>query len=99
MMAAAPAGAVVVYDVPLLVEKQLQAAYDVVVVVDASEAVQVQRLVQDRGMDADEARRRITSQAGRADRRSVADVVLSNEGEPADLVQQVDELWAGLQRD
>ena len=99
LMAAAPAGAVLVYDVPLLVEKQLQAAYDVVVVVDASEDVQVQRLVQDRGMDADEARRRIASQAGRADRRAVADVVLSNDGEPADLARQVDELWAGLQRD
>jgi dephospho-CoA kinase len=96
LMAVAPPGAVLVYDVPLLVEKQLQAAYDVVVVVDVGEDVQVERLVRDRRMDPDEARRRIAAQASRAERRGVADVVLTNEGEPADLVRQVDELWSTL---
>ena len=88
--------AVLVHDVPLLVEGGLHTSYDVVVVVDASPEVQRDRLTRLRGMTEAEARDRMARQASRADRLAVADVVLANEGTPAELEQQVDALWQRL---
>jgi dephospho-CoA kinase len=93
-VAAAPAGTVVVQDVPLLVETGLAGAFDLVVVVEAPADVRVQRLVGDRGMAAEQARSRMAAQATDAQRREVADVVLVNDGTPDDLRAQVDRLWA-----
>jgi len=94
--AAAPADAVVVYDVPLLVEKHLQGRYDVVVVVDVAVETQVRRLAAARGMTEAEARARIAAQASREDRLAVADRVLVNEGDLADLRRSVAGLWQEL---
>lgn len=55
LMAAAPADAVVVHDVPLLVEKSMGSSYDLVVIVWASEQERLRRLVRDRGMNPEEA--------------------------------------------
>ncbi|MDA0567425.1 dephospho-CoA kinase [Streptomonospora sp. S1-112] len=96
LMAAAPADAVVVYDVPLLVENDLGALYDVVVVVDLPEEEQVARVVANRGMPAEQVRARIKAQATRERRRAAADLVIDNSGTPADLDRQVAELWADL---
>jgi dephospho-CoA kinase len=90
LVAAAPADAVVVNDVPLLVEAGLAAAYDVVVVVLAPERSRVERLARDRGMDATEAYARIAAQATDEQRREVADVVIENDGSLADLMGEVD---------
>jgi dephospho-CoA kinase len=92
----APADAVVVYDIPLLVENSLASSYDVVVVVDAPTDVQVARLVGGRGMTEEDARARIAAQATREQRRTVADVVIDNSGTLADLEQQVNALWSDL---
>lgn len=94
--ASAPDDAVVVHDSPLLVEQGLADAYDVVVVVDCPDDVRLERLVEQRGMSADDARARMASQAGRDDRLAVADFVIENEGSRADLDSQVDRLWAEL---
>lgn len=91
--AAAPAGAVVVHDVPLLVENGLAPAYDVVVVVVAAEDVRIRRLRGGRGMREEEVRARMAVQATDEQRRAVADVVLDNSGSPEALHRQVDELW------
>jgi len=93
-----PAGAdvVVVHDVPLLVETGQHGGFDVVVVVDASDEIRLDRLVPGRGMDPDEARGRIASQAGRAERLAAADLVVSNDGDLADLDAAVDALWVDL---
>jgi len=93
LVAAAPPGAVVVHDVPLLVENGLAGNYDFVVVVEASEHVRLDRLRRTRGMDATEARSRMAAQAGDADRRALADAVVVNDGSLADLAAAVDELW------
>jgi dephospho-CoA kinase len=84
---------VVVYDVPLLVEKRMQEGFDLVVVVEAAEETQVARVVAGRGMGAEEARSRISAQASREQRRAAADVVLHNDGTLDDLARQVDDLW------
>ena len=91
-MAAAPDDAVLVHDVPLLVEKRMGAGYHLVVVVDAPVEDRVRRLV-GRGLPEDDARRRIASQADDAQRRAAADVWLENAGTPQQLVAAVDRLW------
>jgi dephospho-CoA kinase len=96
LIAAAPEDAVVVYDVPLLVENNLQSAYDVVVVVDASPATQLARLTASRGMTEDDASARMARQATREQRRAVADVVIDNDGDRDGLRRQVDALWRRL---
>jgi dephospho-CoA kinase len=93
LAAAAAPDAIVVNDVPLLVEAGLAAAYDVVVVVLAAAPVRIERLVRDRGMARAEAEARIAAQADDDQRRAVADVVIENEGTPADLRDRVDTVW------
>lgn len=90
--AAAPPDAVVVHDVPLIVEKGLAGRYDLVVVVGADEQTRLARLVE-RGMTAADARARIAAQATDAQRREIADVWLDNSGTPAELLDQVRRLW------
>ncbi|PID55363.1 MAG: dephospho-CoA kinase [Micrococcales bacterium] len=84
---------VVVHDVPLLVEKQLQDNYDIVLVVHADAGQRIARLARTRGMSPDEARQRIDAQATDEQRRAVADVWIDNSGTPAQTMAKVDEIW------
>jgi dephospho-CoA kinase len=93
---AAPPGAVVVHDVPLLVETGAADSYDAVVVVTATPETQIARLVASRGLDPGEARSRLAAQARPEDRLAVADFVIRNDGSLADLDRRVDALWAWL---
>jgi dephospho-CoA kinase len=92
LAAAAPPDAVVVNDVPLLIEANLAANYDMVVVVLADEETRVRRL-RERGLTEADARARIAAQATDEQRRAVADVVIVNDGTLADLTARVDEVW------
>lgn len=87
-----PAEAVIIHDVPLLVEAGLSQAYDVVVVVDAPDEVRVARLIE-RGLSEQDARARIASQASREERLAAADVVIDNSGSLSDLSDQVTRAW------
>jgi dephospho-CoA kinase len=93
LAAAAPADAIVVHDVPLLVETGQAGSYDLVLVVETAPETRVARLV-DRGLTADDARARIASQATDEQRRAVADVVLRNDGDREALAAQVGRFWA-----
>ena len=93
LMAAAPPDAVVVHDVPLLVENRMGAAYHLVLVVHAPQEERVRRLVTERGMVADDAHARVATQADDDARRAAADVWLDNAGAPDDVLAQVDRLW------
>jgi dephospho-CoA kinase len=100
LIAAAPADAVIVYDVPLLAEsagtgRDRRGEFDVVVVVEAPVEDRVRRLV-DRGLTAHDARARIAAQATDEQRRAIADHVLDNSGDLEHLHAQVDALWATL---
>jgi dephospho-CoA kinase len=85
--------AVVVQDVPLLVETGQAGAHDLVLVVETDLETRVARLLQ-RGLSEDDARARIAAQATDEQRRAVADVVLDNSGGPEALAEQVDRFWA-----
>lgn len=92
----APDDAIVVYDVPLLVENNLAPMYDVVIVVDAADEVRIARLAEHRGMAEPDAKARIAAQASREERLAVADLVIPNEGSLDDLDARVEEVWAEL---
>jgi len=94
LLARAPADAVVVYDMPLLAEQGPAAltGWDRIIVVDCPDDMRLQRLVE-RGLDVDDARRRIAAQATREERLAVADVVIDNSGDLPALEIQVDRLW------
>ena len=92
---AAPEDAVVVHDVPLLVELGMGADYALTVVVDVPEGERLRRLVELRGMDEEAARARIRAQADDEQRRAAADVLLDNASTLDDLHRRVDDLWSG----
>lgn len=87
--------AVVVYDVPLLVESSQSRPmrFDLVVVVHASSEVRLGRLMSERGMTREEATHRLNSQASDAERLAIADVVIDSNGSLDETLHQADELW------
>jgi dephospho-CoA kinase len=93
--AAAPAGATVVFDVPLLVESgRWRERVERVLVVDCDEATQVRRVMQRSGWSAEAVQRVIAQQASREARRAVADAVIDNDGISLDELRlQVQALW------
>ncbi|MFF9212235.1 MULTISPECIES: dephospho-CoA kinase [unclassified Streptomyces] len=95
---AAAEDAVVVHDVPLLTENGLAPLYDVVVVVDASPATQLDRLVRLRGMTEEDARARMAAQASREKRLEIADIVIDNDVPLERLQRRVREVWGELAR-
>lgn len=95
---AAAEDAVVVHDVPLLAENGLAPLYDVVVVVDASPATQLDRLVRLRGMTEQDAHARMAAQAAREKRLEIADIVIDNDVPLEQLERRVRDVWADLVR-
>lgn len=94
-MGAAPAGSVVVLDIPLLTEPREGMAG--VIVVDAPVDVAVARLVEHRGFDEADARARVENQISREERRAIADFVVDNSGSEAQLDAEVDRCWQWLE--
>jgi dephospho-CoA kinase len=94
--AAAPPGALVVHDIPLLAETGQADAFDAVVVVDTPTELQVERMVGLRGMSREDAEARIAAQATREERRAVATYVIDNTGTLEDLRARVAEIVAEL---
>lgn len=97
LLGSAPAEAIVVYDMPLLVEQGPQAleGWDAIVVVDAPDEVRLERLVA-RGVDRVDAQRRMAAQASRDVRLAAADHVIDNSGDIVSLEHSVDALWTSL---
>jgi dephospho-CoA kinase len=91
---AAAEDAILVDDIPLLVENGLAALYHLVIVVDAPVETRVDRLVRARGLPEADARARIAAQATDEQRRAIADVWLDNSGPFDGVLGAVDQLWA-----
>ncbi|MBM7477455.1 dephospho-CoA kinase [Oerskovia jenensis] len=99
LVAARDPRAVVVHDIPLLVETGQSESFHLVAVVVAPEDVRLQRLVASRGLSEDEARARIAAQATDDERLAVADVTLDGSGSPDALRAEVDALWERIERE
>ena len=91
--------AVVVHDIPLLIETGQEDDFHILVVVDTPADLRIQRLVEKRGLSLPEARKRVGVQASDEDRRRAADVVIDGGGTKEELIERVDELWARLEHE
>lgn len=85
--------AVVVHDIPLLVETSQIEDFDLIVVVEAPLDTRLDRLVSGRGWTREQALARMAAQASDGERRAIADVVIDNSGTAEDLDAAVDQLW------
>ncbi|WP_417373472.1 dephospho-CoA kinase [Glutamicibacter protophormiae] len=90
---AAPSGALVVEDVPLLAESGQAPAYDVVIVVQAPREERIRRMVEDRGWTRQDAEARMAAQATDEQRADIADYLLVNDGTREQLLARVEELY------
>ena len=91
--------AVVVYDVPLLVEAAVDHPFDLIVVTSAPKRTQVERLVNERGLDPIQAQARVDAQVDNTERVAVADVVIDTDESMAHTMGQVDALWHRIKQE
>lgn len=94
-----PKDSIVIYNVPLLIEANVQLAFDKIVTTEAPESVQIERLVKYRGMTRPEAKARIEAQATAAQRAARADILINTDKPMADLLQEADALWLEIERE
>lgn len=87
---------ILVHDIPLLFEAGLSADFDVVVLVDAPREERLRRLVEDRGLDPEEAQRRIDAQQPAEEKRGAADLVIENDGTLDELERRARDAWRML---
>ena len=85
---------VIVVEAALLYEAGWDSLVQEAWVTDASEEAVIHRLAQRNGMSEEEARKRLASQMGRAERLDRADIVIDNSGDVAAMRKVIDELWA-----
>jgi dephospho-CoA kinase len=87
-------GDILIYEIPLLVETGAAKKFDYVITVESDIENRLDRLFE-RGLEEDEAQRRIDAQASQSEREAVADYVIVNDGERADLFGEVAKVWEG----
>ncbi len=89
--------AIIVYDIPLLVETNRMDEFDSIIVLACDPDIRRQRLIDLRGMTADEADARIAAQATEVQRMQVADWIIDTGETVDDTLEQVDEVWEDIQ--
>ena len=87
---------VLLVDVPLLLEVGVANRFDKVVVVYASESVQIKRLIQRDGISEEEAKQALKAQMVLKKKAEQADYVIDNRGRLEDTRSQVEKVWAEL---
>jgi len=85
-----------VFSAPLLVETGMHTAFDLLIVVSAPVATQIERLMRDRGMAERDVQARIDAQLPLEAKAEAADVLVDNEGTLEDLEAQVERVWRNL---
>ncbi len=85
-------GDILVYEIPLLVETGAAPKFDYIITVEADIENRLDRLFE-RGMDEDEAERRIAAQASQTEREAIANRVIINDGDRADLFAECARIW------
>jgi dephospho-CoA kinase len=97
-LATIPEGSIAIYTVPLLVEASVDLPFDFVVTVEAPVDKQLERMIKNRGMTAQEANARIAAQASAAERANRADVILSSNQSLGRLLDDAEALWQEIER-
>lgn len=88
-------GETLIYEIPLLVESNVAANFDLVITVEADLEIRKERL-RKRGMLISEIERRIAAQASREEREAQADHIITNDGDEDALLRSVENLWEDL---
>ena len=86
--------AVLIYDIPLLIEGEWYTMMDEVWLVYVNESTQIERLMSRNGFSKEDALARIKSQMRLDDKRSFADLIIDNSGTPQALTAQLDTIWS-----
>jgi len=94
-----PNNAIVVYNVPLLVEADIDLPFNVVVTVEAPESVRISRLRESRGLSLTEAQARIQAQSSSAERANRADFILNSNQPLSLLLRDAQNLWNQFVKD
>ncbi len=94
--AAAPDGAIVMHDIPLLVETGQQDDFDAVIVVDVPIDIQIERIVKRDGLSREDALNRVAAQASREERLRAATYVIDSSGPKQQTYAQIAEIWDEL---
>ncbi|MGA0866011.1 MAG: dephospho-CoA kinase [Candidatus Nanopelagicaceae bacterium] len=84
--------AIVINQIPLLFETKGADRFDLVITIEASEELRIER-ASTRGLKEYEVRQRMANQASEEDRRSIADIVIVNDGSAAELLTEVERVW------
>jgi dephospho-CoA kinase len=82
----------VILEIPLLVESGYR-NFDAIIVVDVDTEIAVERLVQHRFFDEEDARNRIDKQASRESRIEIADYVIENNASFEEFEEEIIECW------
>jgi dephospho-CoA kinase len=90
------AQAIVIYDIPLLVETRRASEFDEVVVLSCPESIRRERLMESRGLSPEDADARIAAQANESERLAVADFVIDTSGTIEHTQSQVVDVWSQL---
>ena len=90
-----PAGSLIIYDTPLLIEKSLQQQFDQVIVVLAPEGLRTQRLLA-RGLAQNDIIARMSNQATDEQRREIANYVIDNSSSLVELREEVQKVWTQI---
>ena len=90
--------AVVVYDVPLLIESGMQGIADTVWLVSAPEETRIERIMRRDGVDRGEALQRIRSQMPQEEKTAYADVIIDNSKSREALYRTVRENFEALEK-
>ncbi|MCX5841320.1 MAG: dephospho-CoA kinase, partial [Deltaproteobacteria bacterium] len=88
--------AIILSDVPLLIEAGMQSSVDVVVLVYISPVEQIQRLMTRNGCSREEAEVRFAAQMSIDDKLQYAHIVINNQGTMEETRERVDRVWQEL---
>lgn len=87
-----PADAVIIYQIPILVETKGQDRFDYIITVETTLENRTARL-KNRGLKGYEIEARLKAQASDAERAAIADAVFNNDGDLDQLLRQVENIY------
>ena len=88
--------AIVINQIPLLVESKYEYNFDHVITVSTSEDKRIARLLA-KGYTQEQIQNRMNSQVSDADREKIADSIIQNNESEKELLPQVEKIWEQLQ--
>ena len=90
--------AVIISDVPLLIEAGMQSLFDCVILIYLPPDVQIERIMKRNGFSRREAQERLAAQMPIGDKIPLCDFVIGNEGSIAETERKVDEVWNAIMK-